>query len=91
MSTQVIAIIIMLAMMLMFITQKFSLCTTALLAAFKIISFSDIIKQYGSSLVFCVLGMMIVGGTVFDTGAAKKIGEFLLAKILKTKKYFWLY
>lgn len=73
-------------------TKIFSLhhCTAGsfFMAAFKIISFSDIIKQYGSSLVFCVLGMMIVGGMVFDTGAAKKIGEFLLAKNTKNEKIF---
>ena len=78
MSPDVIALIITAGMLLLFVLQVFPLAITALLAAFamsafNIINLNTIMEQFGTSNVFCVAGMMVVGSALFDTGLARLI------------------
>ncbi len=88
-----IALIIILVMMILFVIPKIPMPVTAMLAAFAmaifgLIKVNDIMAQFGTSNVFCVLGMMVVGGTLFETGLAQKIGYFILGAGAKTEKLF---
>lgn len=92
-----ISLIIVAVMFVFLLTRIFPMCITALLAAFAmsafgIIDVKTILSQFGTSNVFCVLGMMIVGGALFETGAAQKLGNALLGKHGMSERVFavWL-
>ncbi len=97
MSQASISLIIVAVMFVLLLTRLFPMCVTALLAAFAmaafgIIDLKTILAQFGTSNVFCVLGMMIVGGALFETGAAQKLGNALLGKRALSERVFaiWL-
>ena len=93
MSNEVIALIIMAVMLILFLFQVFPLAVTAMLgalamAAFGLTDLNRILAQFGTSNVFCVLGMMVVGGTLFETGLAVRLGSFILGKHKNNEKVF---
>lgn len=80
-------------MCLLFITRALPNAVISMLAAMAmaaagIISFNDILSQYGTSTVFCVLGMMVVGGTLYDSGLASLAGEVLLRRAAGNQRVF---
>lgn len=97
MSDSVLSLIIVAVMFVLLLLRVFPMCVTAMLAAFAmavfgIIDVDTILAQFGTSNVFCVLGMMIVGGALFETGAARKVGDLLLRRRGMSEKAFtvWL-
>lgn len=83
MSPGIIAILIVLFTLVLMVLQVFPLAVTALLSAFLMAVFGmitpkEILAQFGTGTFFCVPGMMVVGGAIFKTGLAKKIGRLVL-------------
>lgn len=97
MSDGVLSLIIVAVMFVLLLIRVFPMCVTAMLAAFAmavfgIIDVDTILAQFGTSNVFCVLGMMIVGGALFETGAARRVGDLLLRRRGMSERTFtvWL-
>ncbi|MBR0480923.1 MAG: SLC13/DASS family transporter [Firmicutes bacterium] len=88
-----IALIITALMLVMFIAQVFPLAVTALLAAFAmaaldLIKINTIMTQFGTSMVFAVAGMMVVGSALFETGLAQLICNKMLGRAQRSRKVF---
>ncbi|NMB34842.1 MAG: SLC13/DASS family transporter [Firmicutes bacterium] len=85
-----IALIILLFVVVLYITELIPLAMTAVggcfaMALFKVADFSDAFSGFSASVVFLVGGMMAVGLALFETGAAQAIGE-KIAKVAKTER-----
>jgi len=83
MTNAMIANIILVFILISLIANKIPTGLTALLGAlamalFGIISFSDVLSQFGSDTVMMVVGVFVIGNTMFETGCAQLIGKVLV-------------
>lgn len=83
MSNSTICIIILIAMLLLYATEKLPLCITALLGMLLmgilgIIPWSNVFSGMGNSVVLLIIGMAIIGEAYFTTGLADKFGKALM-------------
>lgn len=90
MEPAIAALIILLVVVFLYITELIPLAMTAVggclaMALFRVTDFSDAFSGFSASVVFLVGGMMVVGMALFETGAAQEIGE-KIAKVAKTEK-----
>lgn len=93
MNFAIIALIIVGLTLALMIVQIMPISVTALAAAFAmgafgIIEFNDILAQFGTSTFFCVPGMMVVGGALFETGFAQRIGHGIMRRGGSNEKVF---
>lgn len=82
-----IALIILLFVIILYITEAIPLAMTAVggciaMALFKVVDFSVAFSGFSATVVFLVGGMMVVGMALFETGAAQVIGD----RIVKAAK-----
>lgn len=89
----VTALIIVGVTLVLMICQTFPLIATVMLSAFAmgfagVLEFSDILAQFGTSAFFCVPGMMVVGGAMFETGLAQYIGNGIMKWGRNSEKLF---
>lgn len=91
----IISIIIVIATIAAFATQVIPAPVTAVLSAlcmmlFGIITPSETISSFGSDTVMMVIGVMIIGNAVLETGLADKIGSTILRSkhIVSSEKKF---
>jgi sodium-dependent dicarboxylate transporter 2/3/5 len=80
MSAAVMSIIILLICVVLFVTEVIPLVTTAIfgataMAAFGVCSFSEAYGGFASDTVMLVVGMVTLGNALFETGAARLIGN----------------
>lgn len=80
MSTATISLIIFAVCVVLYIWNKLPISVTALLGLLAmlltgVVSFSDGFKNFGSSTIVLICGMMVVGKAAFNTGLAQLIGE----------------
>lgn len=80
MSQMAIALIILAAMILLFITEPVPIVVTAIAASIAyaytgIIEVGDIFSGYNSTTIVLLCGMMIVGASLFHTGITDIIGQ----------------
>lgn len=83
MSDSTIALIIILAAVVLFVTERLPVSVTALAAMlamgfFGIISWADAFSGMSSSIVMFLIGASILGEAYFTTGLADKIGNAIL-------------
>lgn len=93
MSSAVLALIIVGITLVLMVSQAFPLSITALAAAFAMamcgmLKYNDILAQFGTSSFFCVPGMMVVGGALFETGFAQWIGHGIMRRGGSNEKVF---
>ncbi len=86
MEQSTLAIIIIGITIVSFILEKIPLAVTAMLASLAmaltgIIKYADVSAGFASTVTMMVVGMIIVGDSLFETGVAKLIG----AKLIKSK------
>lgn len=86
MEQSTLAIIIIGIAIVSFILEKIPLAVTAMLASLAmaltgIIKYADVSAGFASTVTMMVVGMIIVGDSLFETGVAKLIG----AKLIKSK------
>lgn len=84
MDSAILSLIIFAVCVILYIWNKFSISVTALLglAAMMlcdVVSFSDGFKNFGSTTVVLICGMMVVGKATFNTGLAQLIGQKVIA------------
>lgn len=83
MSTATLSIIILLVCVVLFVTEVIPLVTTAVLGAtamvvFKVCTFSEGYGGFASETVFMIVGVIVLGSAMFETGAAKLLGQSIL-------------
>lgn len=94
MSPALITIIILLLSIILFITEKIPIAMTALLTSLLlfttgIIDSETLFSGYTNNVVILITGMFVIGGALFETGVAKKIGDFI-SNYAKTEKQLLL-
>lgn len=93
MQSSTLALIITLVAMVCFITEKFPISVTALSAAiamalFGVIEFKDVYAGFGNDTILLLVGVMIIGNALLETGVAEKIGNLLKKSFAKSEKVF---
>ena len=84
MSPAVISLIIFAVCVVLFIWNKIPIAVTALLGLlammlFNIVPFNEAFKNFGSSTIVLICGMMVVGKATFNTGLAQLIGNKVIS------------
>lgn len=84
MNTAIISLIIFAVCVVLYIWNKLPISVTALLGLtammlFDVVSFSDGFKNFGSTTIVLICGMMVVGKAAFNTGLAQLIGRKVIA------------
>ena len=82
MSSAVIAIIILVVIMILFISEVIPLPVTAVLGAvsmavFGVITYQQAFAGFSNDSVWLVIGMLIVGQAVYESGVVNKVGGLL--------------
>jgi len=88
-----IALIIIGLLMVLFISELLPIATTSVLAClamavFGVISFPRAFAGFGNDIVFLMAGMMTVGNALFETGAAKAMGNKIIKAVGTNEKVF---
>ncbi len=92
-NTSTIAIIILFFTIVSFVWGKIPLAITALSSAilmgiFKVIPFKVAFSGFSNDVTLMVIGSMIIGEAVFETGAADKIGRSIIKIVGYDEKKF---
>ncbi len=95
MQESTIAIIILAAIIISFVLEKIPLAMTSILGAiamavFGITDFVDVFSGFASNTLMMVVGVMVIGNAIFETGLAKEIGERVFDKLGSSEKTFLL-
>lgn len=98
MEQSTIALIIIGVAMVLYVTETFPIATTSVLvvlvfAAFRIIPMSTAFSGFGSDTTFLIVGMVVVGAALFETGVANVMGENimkLMARVGTNERIFML-
>jgi anion transporter len=83
MSQVAVALIILAIIVVSFIFELMPASVTAMLGCFAfavtgIISFPDALRGFSNDTVLMVVGVMIIGSALFETGAAKLLGRLII-------------
>ncbi len=93
MSSSAIALIILAITIVLFATGKVPLSVTAVAAAlamgiFGIIPFSTVFAGFSNDVTMMVIGSMVLGEALFETGVAQKIGSTIIKMVGTREKIF---
>lgn len=93
MSQSTIAIIIIIAVMILYATEVFPLAVTSLIAMSAmvvtgILSWTEAFAGFSSSIVLMLIGVCIIGEAFFTTGLAETLGNMLRRFASIKEKYF---
>lgn len=93
MSASTIALIILFFTIVLFVTGKTPLAVTAAGAAlamgiFGIIPFETVFAGFANDVTMMVIGSMIIGEALFETGVAQKIGATIIRMVGTREKVF---
>ena len=88
-----IALIILGVMLILFVTEKLPIATTALLACmafaiFGIIPVSRAFSGFGNDIVFLICGMVVVSNALFETGVAPLLGKKIVSVVGTNERVF---
>ena len=93
MEPAIVAIIILVVTMILFITEALPIPVTAVCAAlamgiFGVVDYSTAFSGFSNDVTIMVIGAMIVGEALFETGVANKIGEIIIRRVGNNEKAF---
>ena len=93
MEPQYIALIIIGLLMVLFISEILPIATTSILAClamavFGVIPLPRAFSGFGNDIVFLMAGMMTVGNALFETGAARAMGNSIIKLVGTNEKVF---
>lgn len=91
MDKSTIAIIIMAITILLFMTEMIPLAVTAMGASLAMaitgcIKYGDAISGFSAPVTHMIAGMLVVGDAVFETGLAKRVGDWLQSSVFARKE-----
>jgi len=77
----------------LYITEIIPIAATSIvaclaLAIFGVIPLNAAFAGFGNDMVFLMAGMIVVGNTLFETGAAQKLGEKIISLVGGNEKVF---
>ncbi|MCL2227889.1 MAG: SLC13 family permease, partial [Oscillospiraceae bacterium] len=86
MESSTIALIIIGVMVVLYISELLPIATTSILAClalavFGVIPFSAALGGFGRDVVFLIVGMVIVGDALFETGVAELVGRKIISLV----------
>ncbi|MCL2200503.1 MAG: SLC13 family permease [Oscillospiraceae bacterium] len=86
MESSTIALIIIGVMVILYISELLPIATTSILAClalavFGVIPFDVALSGFGENVVFLIVGMVIVGDALFETGVAELIGRKIISLV----------
>ena len=89
------ALIILIIAMVLFVSEVIPIPVTAVCAAvsmgvFGVIPFASALSGFSNDVTIMVIGAMIVGEALFETGVANKIGEAVIKRVGFNEKAFVL-
>ena len=93
MESSTIALIIIVAMMVLYFTELLPIATTSLLACvaltvFGVIPFSAAMGGFSSDIIFLIIGMVVVGDALFETGVAELMGKKIISVVGTKERAF---
>ena len=93
MEASTIALIIIGAALILYITEPIPIAITSILAClalaiFGIIPLNAAFAGFGNDMVFLMAGMLVVGSTLFETGVAQVLGEKIISTVGTSEKKF---
>ncbi|MCL2415971.1 MAG: SLC13 family permease [Defluviitaleaceae bacterium] len=93
MQPSTIALIIIGALLILYISELFPIAVTSVLAClamsiFGVIPFRSAFAGFGNDIVFLMAGMMIIGNALFETGVAQIVGKWIISKVGKSERLF---
>nr|WP_263314779.1 SLC13 family permease [Mammaliicoccus sp. Marseille-Q6498] len=94
MSSAILTLVILIVAIILFISEKLPIAITALLTSILlfvsgIIDSDTLFSGYTNEVVILITGMFVIGGALFETGVANKMGNFI-SKYAKTEKQLLL-
>ncbi|MCL2575473.1 MAG: SLC13 family permease [Defluviitaleaceae bacterium] len=89
----IVALIIIAAALVLYITELIPIATTSILACLALAVFGVITPQaafggFASEMVFLIIGMVIVGNALFETGVAQIMGKAIIRIVGGNEKLF---
>jgi len=80
-------------MLILYMTERIPIATTSILACialavFGVIPMTTAFAGFGNDMVYLIVGMVIVGNALFETGVAKVIGEKIINVVGTNEKVF---
>ena len=93
MEPSTIALIIIGLMLVLFMTERIPIATTSIaaclaLAIFGVIPMTSAFAGFGNDMVYLIVGMVVVGNALFETGVAQVIGEKIITLVGTREKIF---
>jgi len=93
MDSAIVALLIIGIMMILFITEKIPIATTAIfaclaMAIFGVIPLNRAFAGFAHDIIFLLAGMMTVGNALFETGAATLMGKTIMSLVGNNEKIF---
>ena len=93
MEQSTIALIIIAVMMILYVTELFPLAVTSILACvafavFGVIPMGTAFSGFGSDIVYLIIGMVVVGNALFETGVAQFVGKTVMSRVGGNEKVF---
>ena len=93
MESSTIALIIMGITLILYMTEQIPIATTSILAClalaiFGVIPINTAFAGFGNDLVYLIVGMVIVGNALFETGVAQVLGEKIISVVGTNEKIF---
>jgi len=91
-----VALIVIGVMLVLYATELIPLATTSILsclalAVFGVIPFADALRGFGNDIVFLIVGMVIVGDALFETGVADLIARKIISVVgTNEKPFIWV-
>ena len=95
MDASIIALIIIGAALILYITEIIPIATTSILAClalaiFGVIPINTAFAGFGNDIVYLMAGMVVVGSTLFETGVAQILGKKIIKLVGGSEKIFIL-
>ena len=93
MESSIITLIIVGVMLAFYLTELLPIAVTSILAClacsiFGVIPFNKAFEGFGNDLLFLMVGMLVVGTSLFETGVAQLIGERIISTVGTNKRIF---
>ena len=93
MDNSTIALIIIGVMMILYFTEILPIATTSVLAClslavFGVIPYREALGGFGNDIVFLIMGMVVVGDALFETGVAALMGKKIISLVGTRERVF---
>ena len=93
MDSSTMALIIMGITLILYMTERIPIATTSImaclaLAIFGVIPFGEAFSGFGNDIVYLIVGMIVVGNALFETGIASVVGEKIITVVGTRERVF---